>query len=67
MPLSVTQRLIQGEDGYGNKVLETVALRARMTRASDSSAVIVQLWHEAVDAAASEREWPKRHPNAATR
>ena len=43
--LAVTRRLFQGEDGKGNEVLEIAALRARITRAWDISAVIVQLWH----------------------
>ena len=31
--LAVARRLYQGEDGKGNEVLETAALRARITRA----------------------------------
>ena len=61
---AVARRLYQGEEGKGNEVLETAALRARITRAWGGGAALVQLWHEAVDAAAGEKEWLKRHPAA---
>ena len=64
LTIAVARRLYQGEDGKGNEVLETAALRARISRAWGGGAALVQLWHEAVDAAKGEKEWLKRHPSA---
>ena len=38
--------------------------RARITRAWSGGDAVVQLWHEAADAAAGELDWLKRHPSA---
>ena len=62
--LAVARRLYQGEDGKGKEVHETATLRARITRAWEGGAALIQLWHEAVDTAAAEKAWLKRHPSA---
>ena len=64
LTLAVARRLYQGEEGKGNDALETAALRARISRAQAGGDAIVQLWHEAVDAAKEEKAWLQRHPSA---
>ena len=60
----MASRLNQGKEGKVNDALETAALRARISLAQAGGDAIVQLWHEAVDAAKEEKAWLQRHPSA---
>ena len=44
--------------------METATLRSRIPRAWGGGAALVQMWQEAVDAAAAEKEWLTHYPAA---